>query len=115
MGTSPPNSQLEKMDKLKGYTNKMIDGMKKDYVPMLSDITGKMVYDKQNKIIWMRIDSNLVNTGSISSLSGLVLTEKGAVEVAGHCLKEKYRTYEPIFQSIIKSVSLEPNLIYNAR
>lgn len=109
-----PESQLEK---LKGYNiQESLEKHKKGLSSILSDVqAGEMVYDKQTKMIWMRIEANVVNTGPISGISGMVLTEKGFIQVMGYCLRGNYPTYENIFQSVALSVSTEPGLAYKPK
>ena len=102
-----PESQLEKLE---GYpVQESLDKQKKTVGSIMSNIqVGKVVYDKQNKIIWMRIESNVVDIGPISGISGMIPTEMGVIQVAGYSLKKSYLTYESTLQSVAKSVS--PNL-----
>lgn len=82
----------------------------------MSDIqTGKMVYDKQTKMFWMRIEANIQNMGPISGISGMIPTENGLIQVIGYSHREDYPTYEAIFQSVALSVSPESWLAYKPK
>ena len=109
-----PESQLEKLE---GYSvQESLDKQKKAFSSIVSDIQpGKMVYDKQTKMIWMRIEANVVNIGPMSGIVGTVPTEKGFIQVMGYSLRENYPTYEAIFQSVALSVSPEPGLAYKPK
>ena len=109
-----PESQLEKLE---GYSvQESLDKHKKGLNSIMSDFqVGKMVYDKQTKMIWMRIELNVANIGPISGISGMVPTEKGFIQVMGYSLRENYPTYEAIFQSVALSVSTEPGLAYKPK
>lgn len=109
-----PERQLEKLE---GYSiEQNLDKHKKALSSIMSDIqTGKMVYDKQTRMIWMRIEANIADIGPISGVSGMVPTENGLIQVIGYSLRENYPTYEAIFQSVALSVSPESWLAYKPK
>ena len=74
-----------------------------------------MHYDKGAKIIWLRMESNIVNVGPMSSLSGMILTEKGVIPVIGFSLKNDFSTYEPVFRSSTISVVPSQELTYKPK
>ena len=109
-----PEGELEKLERY--FTQESLDKHKEGWSSIMSDIQpGKMVYDKQTKMIWMRIESNVANIGPISGISGMVPTEKGFIQVIGSSLTKNYPTYEAIFQSVALSVSPEPGLAYKPK
>jgi len=109
-----PESQLKKLE---GYpVQKSLDKHRKRFSSIMSDIqAGKMFYDKQTKMIWMSIESNVVDIGPISGISGIVPTEKGSIQVSGYSLRNDYTTYESIFRSVAMSVKPEPGLVYKPK
>ena len=110
-----PESELEKCFTQESFYS-FIDKHGEGWSSIMSDIQpGKMVYDKQTKMIWMRMESNVANIGPIYGISGMVLTEKGFIQVTGSSLPENYPTYEAIFQSVALSVSPEPGLAYKPK
>jgi len=109
-----PENQLKKFEEYP--IQESIDKYKKGLSSIMSDIQpGKMVYDKQTKMIWMRIESSIANIGPISGISGIVPTEKGFIQVIGYSLRENYPNYEVVFQSVALSVSPEPLLAYKPK
>ena len=74
-----------------------------------------MYYENESKIIWLRIESNVIDIGPISGLSGMTLTEKGIIQVNSYALKKDYPTYEPIFRALSLSVSPISALAYKPR
>ena len=107
-----PKSQLAKYERynIKKY-NILDNKFKKSLSPIISDMQiGKIVYDKQNKILWVHMESNVVNIGRIAEIFGMVLTEKGYIQVMCYCLRKNYSTYKAIFQSVVLSISIEPGL-----
>ena len=109
-----PESYLEKLEEYS--VQESLDKYKKGLSSILSDMrAGKMVYDKQTKMIWMRIELNIANIGPISGISGVIPTEKGFIQVLGYSLRENYPTYESIFQSVALSISPDPGLVYKPR
>ena len=109
-----PENQLKKLE---GYpVQQSLDKHKKGLNSIMSDIqAGKMVYDKQTKMIWMRIEFNVANIGPVSGISGMIPTEKGFIQVMGYSLRKSYQTYEAIFQSVALSVSPDPELAYKPK
>jgi len=75
---------------------------------------GKMYFDKDMEVIWMRMASDVANVGRVSGLSGLVLTGKGYIAVNGYSLEEESPEYEPAFRAIVKSVTPESGLEYKS-
>jgi hypothetical protein len=109
-----PESQLKKHE---GYSvQESLEKQKKEVSSILSDIqAGKLIYDNQTRMIWMGIESNVVNIGPISGILGMVPTEKGFIQVMGYSLRKDYPTYEATFRSVAVSVSPEPGLAYKQR
>lgn len=109
-----PESQIEK---LKRYQlQESLDKQKSNWSNVMSDIqTGKMYYDKTAKIIWLRLEANIIGIGHISGLSGIILTEKGFIQVNGYSLKSNYYAYEPVFRTVAMSVKPSSELIYKPK
>jgi hypothetical protein len=107
-----PESQLEKLE----LSQEDFDKLKKGASSIMPEIqAGKMIYDKQTKVIWMYIESNVKNIGQISGLLSIVPTENGFIQAMGYCFRENYSTYGPIFQSVVLSISPEPGLVYKPK
>ncbi len=104
-------------EKLEGeYIQKGVDKLKKGFSPIMSDVeAGKIIYDKQNKMIWLRIEANILNLGPITGLSGMIPTEKGMIIVNGYSLKDDFSIYESLFQAVAMSVSPDPSIAYKPR
>ncbi|WP_456324105.1 hypothetical protein [Desulfonauticus submarinus] len=109
-----PESQIEKLE---GYSvQESLDKHKSDLSTVLSNVqAGKMYYDKTSRIIWLRIEANVVDVGPISGLSGMILTEKGFIQVSGCSLKSDYSTYEPVFRATVMSVTPSSELVYKPK
>ena len=111
-----PENQLEKFEGRSVQED--IDKYQKLSSSLISALqVGKMYYDKQSKIAWLRLvlEEQVVNEGPIAGISGMVPTEKGFVQVVGYSLKDDYFKYESVFQSIIMSVAPEPWLVYKPK
>ncbi len=109
-----PESQIEKLEKYS--LQESFDEKNNNLSSIMSDIkVGKMYYDNEAKIIWLRIESNVVDVGHISGLAGMIPSEKGFFQVSGYSLKDDYSTYEPIFRAITVSVVPSIELVYNPR
>ncbi len=107
-------NQLEKLEDIPVQEN--IDAHKNKLKAILSNVeVGKMVYDKNAGIIWMRVELDVVNSEPVSGLIGMIPTEKGFINIIGYSSRKDYEVYEPIFQTIAMTVSPEPNLLYQTR
>ncbi|MCP5048289.1 MAG: hypothetical protein GY940_14050 [bacterium] len=108
-----PQRELEKLD---GYSFKDdLDEHNEELSPVMSDIqVGKMVYDKQSKMIWLRFESTVAGIGPISGISGMVLTEKGMIQVNGYSLRADFPTDSKLFRTIAMSVKPDPELVHNS-
>jgi hypothetical protein len=71
-----------------------------------------MYYDKKAQIVWVRLESSIVNVGPITGLSAMVPTEKGFIQVSGYSLRNDFATHEATFRSVAVSVAPEPSLVY---
>ena len=109
-----PENELEKLEEYSAQ--KVYDKHKTDLSSMLSGVqSGKMIYDRQHRIIWTRLDVDIANIGPVSGISGMVLTEIGFIQVTGVSLRGDYPTYEAVFQSVALSVSPDPKLTYKSK
>jgi hypothetical protein len=109
-----PESQLEKLE---GFSaQKTVDDQKEKLSVIMSDLqVGKMIYDSQNKMIWIRIESNVRDFGPVSGISGMVLTERGFILAHAYSAKNDFPNYESIFRSIATSVTPDPELAYRPK
>lgn len=109
-----PESQLKQAE---GYSIKeSINKHKNDWGPVMSDIqAGKMYYDKDAKLIWLRMEMEVVGVGQISGLSAMVPTEKGFIQVNAYSLKNDFSMYEQMFISSAMSVTPNIELAYKPR
>lgn len=100
-------NELENMENYP--TQKEVNKHKEKLSSAMTDIqVGKMYYDKDSRIIWLRMESKVINVGYISGLSGVILTEQGFIQVNGYSLKNDFPRYEPVFKS--STLSVEPCL-----
>lgn len=106
-----PENELEKMEQLS--LQKELDEHEKQVSSMASELRGgEMVFDKQNRIVWMGIKMNVANTGPISGLSAMIPTEKGFIQVSGYSHTADYPIYESTFRSIALSTSPAVEIAY---
>lgn len=109
-----PESKLKKLRNIS--SQKTVGDLNKKLEPLMSNIQFEdMNYDDENKIIWMRHDANVHNIGPVIGISGMILTEKGFIQVNAYSLKKDYPAYESVFYSIVTSVIPEAELAYKPR
>lgn len=109
-----PESQLEKMDEYP--LQERLDKDKEKFSPIMSDFkVGKMYYNKQLKIIWLRMQSNLTVVGPITGISAMIPTEKGYILVSGYSLEPEFKAHESTFQTVAMSVIPDSDLAYKPK
>ncbi len=70
------------------------------------------LYDKKYHIFW--IEAHAVTAyGTVKSMQGIILTEKGYINVICYAWYDNYRRQKKLFRKIIQSVKLDKNLAYN--
>ncbi len=109
-----PEKELEKMDEYP--IQESIERQKEGFNPIVSNIkAGKMYFDQDSKMIWARMEIDVVGVGRVSCLSGLIPTEKGVIAVHGYSLEEDFSKYRPAFQVIAESVAPDQGLVYKPK
>ena len=74
-----------------------------------------MFYDKASKIIWLRIESNVVDSGPIAGISGMIPTEKGFIQVSGYSSRDDFSSFDPVFRNATISLTPANELIYKPK
>ena len=69
-------------------------------------------YDENSNIMWVQFTSNVLGIGQVSSMSGMIFTEQGYIQITGYSLKNDYISNKQIFQTVINSVVLDNELQY---
>ena len=104
------------LDKHAGEGSSVNQNIDKMFSPMISDIQmGKLVYDKQSGLIWMRGEVTVANVGNTSGLLAIIPTEDGIIRVHCSSLTKDYAIYGPLFRSLARSVTPIPSLAYKQR
>jgi hypothetical protein len=94
------------------YVDELGENMKN----VASDLSmGKMYYDKEANIVWMRVKATVLDVGEIEGLNAMILTEKGFINAAAYSMKEDFTGYETLFRSIQMSISPIQSLKYKPR
>ena len=107
--------QLEDDKMLQEYWGAVLGIAVDAYAPSIfSEQIVKASFDKPNNTILSTIRMENEIVGSVYFLSSMILTEKGIINVFGYALKERYALYEPVFLSVVRSVTPEPWLEYKA-
>ncbi|MGE0085573.1 MAG: thermonuclease family protein [Desulfococcaceae bacterium] len=76
--------------------------------------SGEAHYDPNEKIIWISGEFNDANKCKINRVSGTIPTQKGFVQVSCCSQANHFSYYKSFFHSVIRSVSLSPNLVYQS-
>jgi hypothetical protein len=83
---------------------------------LMSSISiGKMQYDQAAHVVWLTMQSDVVNVGRIRGISGLIPTETGFVQVHAYSTESDFQSYLPIFRQIITATAINPSLVYKPR
>jgi hypothetical protein len=109
-----PEHQLKSMPKMD--LNEMFKNKAADLKSLMSNASlGQMQYDETAHVVWITFQSDVVGTGKVQGISGLIPTEKGYLQV--HCYSEEsnFQTYLPTFRQIVTSLAVSPDLAYKPR
>jgi len=71
----------------------------------------KTFFDEKNLTIWIVL-KGVVDGKQIYSIGGMVLTEKGFIQVSCFCLQNEFKKYKSLFTSVVLSITPEPRLVY---
>jgi hypothetical protein len=109
-----PKSELKKID---GFSmQETFDSRKKNYDNIISNIkAGEMIYDNENKIIWLGFETTVQDIGPIANIGAMILTEKGFIQAGAYSKKDEYAAYESVLRLIVKSVTPSPELAYKPK
>jgi hypothetical protein len=103
---------------LKDMANGGINNRTKEEIskskPLISDIKNEIKYDKTTKIIWITSKAE-GTTGKISGLLAVIPTQKGTINVQAYATEATFTNYVPVFQQIITSLKVSPELAYQPR
>jgi hypothetical protein len=114
MGKMPEQELLAYEQIYSEAVKKEIDkGVKKSDFINSFDV-GKMYYDPELKILWWKTQAHVVEYGPIFSLSGMIPTEKGVIQIICYCRQPESQVYSPVFESTIKSVIVSEALEYKS-
>ena len=92
---------------------KKIDKVKDILKPLVGDVKVSGVnYEPSSQIVWLRINTDNIESGAISSICGIILTEQGAVQVTGFTKRSEFEKYFSIFEKVIRSVEVTQPIAY---
>jgi hypothetical protein len=109
-----PEHQLESLPTI-DLNEKLKDQAANMQTLMSSASLGKMQYDKAAHIVWVTMQSDVVNVGKIQGISGLIPTEIGFVQVHAYSKTSDFESYVPMFRQIIVGTAINPSLVYKPR
>jgi len=76
---------------------------------------GPMRHDKATNIVWMSSQTQVATVGKVDGLTAFIPTERGFVDVHAYAPEADYPRFEPVFEKLIASVVIAPELKYQAR
>lgn len=76
---------------------------------------GPMRHDKATNIVWMSSQTQVATVGKVNGLSAFIPTERGFVDVHAYAPEADYPRLEPVFERLVASVVIAPELRYQAR
>lgn len=82
---------------------------------MSDSALGKMRYDKPANVVWIPSKSNVAGVGEVSGISGVIPTEKGFLELHGYAKTADFAQQLPVFEKIVTSAQVAPDLKYQPR
>ena len=83
---------------------------------VISEIkVGEITYDSERRIIWSSLEVKGPGGEQVREVVATVLTEKGAIYVAGFARGDEYEKWVPVFRAMAESVVLPEKLKYRSR
>lgn len=73
---------------------------------------GQPMYDEKANVIWIFVKGKVANVGDVTSINGIIPTEKGSINVSGSRLSKDFNKNLPVFQKIITSIKVNSSLAY---
>lgn len=105
-------SELNKIDKF-DFSDEDIQNMKEATNGFIKTMEpGKMTYDQDKKIVWLKSQASAQAVGEMVSITGMCLTNTGWIQVICSAAKEQYSIYEETFIRCIESVTMTSDLRY---
>ena len=73
---------------------------------------GEILFDTENRILWMNISFDLQQIGRVNAQIALKLTGFGVIQVIGYATEDTFSIYQPLFQKIAKQTNLDNSIKY---
>jgi len=111
-----PEGQLKKYKKLKEEFSEGGEKAEAMYSGFLSNAKqGETIYDDENHVLWSTLLMTVAEIGNVKALIAVKLTEFGFVQIMGYSIEEEFNQYEPIYKSMVNTLSLNEKDAYKPR
>lgn len=112
-GNTPSYSQIEREFNDSNLQD-LVQQKTAEYPEFLTSATSEKPFvDKERNIIFMNVQSDVVNVGKVNGLSVLFLGKQGATSLHFYAVSSEYSRWLPVFNSIIDSFSYETAYEYD--
>lgn len=76
---------------------------------------GETLYDPGDRILWMTMQAEVEGAGPFKALVALKLTSEGFIQLMCYSDADEFGRYIPLFEEIVRGVSLDDRLLYAPR
>jgi hypothetical protein len=106
-----PSSDLDKLDQIDISDAK--DKVVKDFNGLISNAEfGKMQYEKESNVIWLKTRMDAAGVGTIEGISGMLLTNDGFIQITGYASSEDIAELIPVVQKMVRTTTVSEKLKY---
>ena len=110
-----PSGEFKNMDKIEIAMEEGIDQVENSQSIMSNVQLDKPSYDSELHILWILLETKVEGIGKVKGLSGLLLTEAGAIQISCYSLSSGFDEYVPLFEKIIRNCEIDESIKYRSR
>jgi hypothetical protein len=106
-----PSADLDKLDQIdiSGAKDKVV----KDFNGLILNAEfGKMQYEKESNVIWLKTRMETSGAGTIEGISGMLLTNEGFIQITGYAASEGIAELIPVVQKMVRTTTVSEKLKY---
>lgn len=109
-----PEHKLRQMARLDA--NALVSDQLVEFEEILQEASLEpMRWDPEARVVWTAARLEVADIGTVKSLSGLIPTEQGMVQIHGYARSSDFERHAPAFREMVLSASIAPALAYQRR
>lgn len=108
-----PSGELSQFKKFEETRKRVSSRIKKSFNDTISDVSlDEPIYDAENNILYIFSSTDLVDGGTIRTVSGIKLTERGLIQLLGYAPEENYEIYKQFYLDTFAHLDIEESIKY---